>query len=77
MLQNDFFFDLNMLKTVMFICEIKYLSLFLTYKYQNGYDPTYIIVCVCVCVSYCSIAKKIAHCCFYIDKIKNEKMQHA
>ena len=37
--------------------------------------PTYIIVCVCgcVCVSSCSIDKKIAHCCFYIDKIKNKK----
>ena len=34
-------------------------------------------VCVCVCVSYCSIDKKIAQCCFYIDKIKNKKMQHA
>ena len=34
-------------------------------------SPTYIIVCVCV--SSCSIDKKIAHCCFYIDKIKNKK----
>ena len=34
--------------------------------------PTYIIVCVCV--SSNSIDKKIAHCCFYIDKIKNKKL---
>ena len=33
--------------------------------------PTYIIICVCI--SPCSIDKKIAHCCFSIDKIKNKK----
>ena len=37
--------------------------------------PTYIIVCVCV--SSNSTDKKIAHCCFYIDKIKDKKMHRA
>ena len=37
--------------------------------------PTYIIVCMCV--SSCSIDKKIVHCCFYIDKIKDKKPHHA
>ena len=37
--------------------------------------PTYVIACVCL--SSCSIDKKIAHCCFYIDKIKNKKIKNA
>ena len=32
--------------------------------------PTYIIVCVCISSSF--IDKKIVHCCFSIDDIKNK-----
>ena len=34
---------------------------------------TSIYIIVCVRISSCSIDKKIAHCCFSIDKIKNKK----
>ena len=39
--------------------------------------------CFCVCVSSCSVDNKIPHCCFSLDKMKNEnlnqkkKMHHA
>ena len=39
---------------------------------KKNMNPTYIIVCVCI--SSCSIDKKIAHCCFYIDKIQKLKI---
>ena len=39
---------------------------------KKDMTPTYVIVCVCVCVSSCSFDKKIAHCCFSTDKIKNK-----
>ena len=56
MLQNNFF-DLNMVKTsVVFICYIKYLSLFLSYYIKMDMAPTYITVCACA--SSCSVIKK-------------------
>ena len=38
---------------------------------KKNITPTYKIVYVCI--SSVSIDKKIGHCCFYIDKIKNKK----
>ena len=53
---------------------IKYWSLFLTClqkKYQKGYDPglhiNFIILFVCV-IFLLAIDKKVALCCFSIDK---------
>ena len=39
---------------------------------MTHWDDSNLYHCLCVCVSSCSIDKKIAHCYFYIDKIKNK-----
>ena len=39
--------------------------------------PTYMYGIVFVCISSCSVDKKIEHCCSTIDKIKNKKLHRA
>ena len=40
---------------------------------KKGMTSLYIIVCVCI---YLPVLSKIAHCCFYIDKINNKTALH-
>ena len=55
-------------------CTHKY-SLFVYYFWltniKKNKRPKYIIVCVCM--SSCSIFKKVVHCCFCINKIEHKK----
>ena len=63
------FFDLNVQKTsVVFICLIKYSSLFLTYKYQNGYDP-YLYHCLCFLSSGSIDKKRLRTAVFKLKKM--------
>ena len=74
MLQNYFFWPehaeirsvylLNQVESILRLIDIK-----------KGMTPAYIIVCVCI--TSCSFDKKIAHCCFYCDEIKNKKLRCA
>ena len=43
--------------------------------WYDSYLPTYLSVYVCI--SSCSIDKKLLHCCFSVDKVKNKKTHRA